>query len=352
MAHLREHIFLQRFKNNHSLRDKRRAVTLLVLQAALLLVLVITILLLTFMRGGDRSIFYIPLMSILIVILAGSILLNFIGKYAIAAWMTAISMIIAPWISILLDPAVRQGDLVPILYVGLSVQLCSVLLSERANIIIAVVEMAAVITVLQTRSHTTGLNWPSLFAFILFTSIVAISYGYVNRKQLEQIHDLSIRDSLTGLFNRRYMEETLDREIDRALRTERNLAVVMADVDHFKSINDTYGHVAGDMVLVHIANFFIQNTRSSDVACRYGGDEFILIMPECSKEEATTRAESIRLMISQAAMSFENKVIEGITISFGIAALPLNGGTREELICSADHALYSSKILGRNRVSS
>ena len=119
-------------------------------------------------------------------------------------------------LGMVLDPAVQQGDMVPILYVGLSVQGCAIMLKEKWVVWIAAAEMIGILMILLTRSNTYGVNWISLFAFILGTSAIAVSYGHTNRKQLEQIRDLSIRDSLTGLYNRRYMEETFDREIERA----------------------------------------------------------------------------------------------------------------------------------------
>jgi diguanylate cyclase (GGDEF)-like protein len=136
------------------------------------------------------------------------------------------------------------------------------------------------------------------------------------------LRDLSVRDSLTGLYNRRYMEESFDREIERACRSDRPLAVVMIDVDCFKAINDTYGHVMGDSILVFVAEFFLKSIRGSDIACRYGGDEFMLILPECSYQEAAERAESMRAPISAAEVELLGQKGITFTLSFGIASLP------------------------------
>lgn len=351
MVYFIEQRFLKKFKSKHALRNQRSAVTLLSIQGALIIVLTIFILIMFFTSAVARHRFYIPLICLLFLLLILAICLNVCGRYQVSTWLTVISVTIAPWISILFDPAVGQGDLIPVLYVGLSVQGCSILLKEKWVIWLATAEMLAVLTILRTMANTTDLNWLSLFAFILSTSAIAISNGYTNRKQLEQINNLSIRDSLTGLFNRRYMEETFDREIGRVLRKGQTLAVIMTDVDCFKAINDSYGHVAGDLVLARIAHLLTSNIRSSDVACRYGGDEFILILPECTKREAILRAEAIRNMVSQTTLDHEGKYIKDITLSFGIAELPGNGKSRSELICAADQALYLSKKSGRNRVS-
>jgi len=233
------------------------------------------------------------------------------------------------------------------LFVGLTIQLCAILMNEKAILILAITEMAAVLTIIRARVHITDLNWLSLCAFILFSSAISISYSIVNRKQMQQIHDMSIRDSLTGLFNRRYMEETFDRELARAQRKNQPLAIIMTDVDRFKVVNDTYGHIVGDLVLVKIAGNLASSVRSSDVVCRYGGDEFIIILPDCSREQAINRAELLKSLILQSNMHFGDKVLQGISLSFGIAAFPHNGENRAEIISAADQALYLAKQLGR-----
>lgn len=351
MVSLMDRKIILQIKNNHKLANQRSAMTLLAIQCALLVVLVTFVLILGFTAEEARQQLYLLVISLLFGILSIAVFLNARGKYRISTLITVASVIATPWISILFDPFVQMGDLVPILYVGLSVQGCAIILKEKWVIWISIAEMIGVLTILQAMSKTLGFNWLSLFAFIVATSAIAVSYGHTNRKQLEQIHDLSIRDSLTGLYNRRYMEETFDREIDRAIRKGRKLAVIMTDVDLFKTINDSHGHVVGDMVLTHIAQLFSNNTRSSDIICRYGGDEFILILPECSKQEAILRAESIRMLIAQSTLEFDGKSIHNITLSFGISELPENGQNRIDLICAADKALYLSKQSGRNRIN-
>lgn len=302
---------LDRLKSKHTLKNQRNAMSLLAVQGALFVVLLFFLLLLFVLPYDERHQFYIPIIAVDLFLLVGAIALNLRGKYEVAVYITVASVIISPWVSILFDPAVRQGDLIPILYVGLSVQGCAVLLREKWVIWIAIAEMLGVLTTLPSMARSANLNWLSLFAFILCTSAIAVSYGYTNRKQLEQIHNLSIRDSLTGLFNRRYMEETFDREIERIKRSGQALSVIMTDVDHFKAINDRYGHVIGDQVLTHVAQILLRKMRSSDIVCRYGGDEFILILPECSKQEAIARAEEIRELVAQSALELEGKSIGG-----------------------------------------
>lgn len=351
MVSLMDRKLIIKIKSKHKLANQRSAMTLLAIQGALLVILLTFVLILLFTAAEARHQFYLPVICFLLAILLSAVFLNASGRYRISTLITVVSVIVTPWISILFDPLVQKGDLVPILYVGLSVQGCAILLKEKWVIWISIAEMIGILTILQSMSKTLGFNWLSLFAFIVATSAIAVTYGHTNRKQLEQIHDLSIRDSLTGLYNRRYMEETFDREIERAIRKGRKLAVIMTDVDLFKTINDSYGHVVGDMVLTHVAQLFASNTRSSDIISRYGGDEFILILPECSKQEAILKAESIRMLIAQSTLEFDGKCIDNITLSFGISELPENGQNRIDLICTADKALYLSKQLGRNRIN-
>lgn len=177
-----------------------------------------------------------------------------------------------------------------------------------------------------------------------------LSLSLSNLKLRETLHAQSVRDPLTGLFNRRYMEETLDREIHSAIRTNLPIGMVMLDIDHFKNLNDTYGHEAGDMVLVEIANIIRKNIRVSDVACRYGGEEFILILPNADMEIARQRAERMRADVESCNLVYHRQNMGSITVSFGIAGFPEHAQTAESLLKKADEALYLAKKLGRNRV--
>lgn len=356
--------FLDKFKEKHPISIQRKAIILLVLQLVMILLLFGTMILVCLVDTGSRCAFYMTLLLGLAFLLGLSAFYNKHGKYMIAAWITTICMIAGPWISILLDPNILNGDVIPFVYVGLSIQLCAILLSERATLFLSAIQLLGVLAAFLLSPKLASINWPSLFAFIVFTAAIGISTGYTNRKQLEQIdqqhqtllnneaqlRELSLRDSLTGLYNRRYMEESFDREIERIRRGNGQLAVIMTDVDRFKAINDTYGHVMGDAVLAFIANYFLKNTRSSDIVCRYGGDEFILILPDCSREEATERAEFMRSSISASEVKLQGKKVSPLTLSFGIAVLPADGATRQTLIASADAALYAAKQAGRNRV--
>ncbi len=172
-----------------------------------------------------------------------------------------------------------------------------------------------------------------------------------NLKLRETLKHESIHDPLTGLFNRRYMEESLKRELHRARRQQQSLGVIMIDIDHFKQFNDTFGHEAGDTVLRELGRFLLSHIRHSDIACRYGGEELLLILPDASLEDTRQRAEQLREGVKQLRVQYHRQTLGSITISLGVACFPQQGMTGEAVIQAADQALYQAKKLGRDRVA-
>jgi diguanylate cyclase (GGDEF)-like protein len=169
-------------------------------------------------------------------------------------------------------------------------------------------------------------------------------------KLQETLRIQSIRDPLTGLFNRRYMEESLEREIHRAVRKKSHLGIIMIDIDNFKQFNDTYGHSAGDAMLREFGQFLNESIRGEDIACRYGGEEFALILPDTSLEVVLKRTEQIRVGVKRLNVNYMGQTIGTITISSGIAVFPDNGPTGDAIIRAADAGLYRAKAEGRDRI--
>jgi diguanylate cyclase (GGDEF)-like protein/PAS domain S-box-containing protein len=177
-----------------------------------------------------------------------------------------------------------------------------------------------------------------------------ISLALANLRLRENLRQQAIRDGLTGLFNRRYLEETLEREIRRATRKKAPLGIIMMDLDHFKPFNDTYGHEAGDNLLRAMGEFLRAQVRQEDVACRYGGEEFVLIMPEASLEVVRARAEEIREKMPQLPVTNRGQLLDSLTVSLGVAMFAEHGTTGEDVLRAADDAMYRAKAAGRNRV--
>ena len=165
-----------------------------------------------------------------------------------------------------------------------------------------------------------------------------------------KLESQSIRDGLTSLFNRHFMEIALERELHRAARRQVTLAVMMLDVDHFKVFNDTFGHEAGDEVLRAVAQCFQQFVRSEDIVCRYGGEEFVIILPEISEELALERANTIRQNVNNLRLKFAGKTLRPVTISIGLAMYPDPARGASDLLRMADRALYDAKHAGRDRI--
>jgi diguanylate cyclase (GGDEF)-like protein len=168
---------------------------------------------------------------------------------------------------------------------------------------------------------------------------------------LRKVYEAAILDGLTGVFNRKHLEERIAAELAFSLRHGAPLAVVIVDVDHFKKVNDTYGHLAGDAVLKAVASLLAKSLRPEDVLARYGGEEFVVLARATSTEQAAELAERLRSAIESTAVTFEDKLIR-VTASSGVASLsePTIAKEREALLAAADGRLYRAKSSGRNRV--
>ena len=168
---------------------------------------------------------------------------------------------------------------------------------------------------------------------------------------LQHLENESIRDGLTNLFNRRFMEISLDRELRLASRKMSALSLLMLDIDHFKLFNDTFGHEAGDEVLRGVGEILSEMVRSEDIACRYGGEEFLVILPATEAETALLRAEDIRRRVGSMGLASQGKTLKDVTVSIGVSTFPQAGKTVADLVGAADRALYAAKISGRDRVN-
>lgn len=177
-----------------------------------------------------------------------------------------------------------------------------------------------------------------------------LSLSISNLRLGETLRTQAIRDPLTGLFNRRYMEETLQREIHRATRNQKQVSIVMADIDHFKAFNDLHGHAAGDVVLTGLAAFLRSQMRVFDIPCRYGGEEFTLVFIESSLEDTIIRCNELREQLKELKFRYAGQEVGPVSLSLGVSVYPANGPKVEDLLRAADAALYQAKQTGRDRV--
>ena len=189
-----------------------------------------------------------------------------------------------------------------------------------------------------------------LLQTLAVTVVDHISLALANIRLRETLRHQVVHDVLTGLYNRRYLEETLEREIYRGRRKGAPLGLIMLDLDYFKHFNDTYGHEAGDNLLRTLGKFLAERVRREDVACRYGGEEFVLILAEASQKIVQQRAEEIRREFSKLQVMHRGQMLENVTVSLGVAMFPDHGATGRDVLRAADDAMYRAKAQGRNRV--
>jgi diguanylate cyclase (GGDEF)-like protein/PAS domain S-box-containing protein len=183
---------------------------------------------------------------------------------------------------------------------------------------------------------------------ISVASQIALSLASLQLR--ETLREQSIRDPLTRLFNRRFLEESLERELQLASRKKQSIAVLFLDLDHFKRFNDTFGHHAGDMVLQSLADLFRSFFRTTDICCRYGGEEFAIVLPESSSQDAVIRADALRSEVKNLRLQYKEESLGPLALSAGVAAFPEHGSSSKELLRIADQCLYEAKARGRDNV--
>jgi len=302
---------------------------------------------------------YAILIGALIVCLILAYGLNCAGHYHGSAILFVGCAAVTPWVSLLFDTSIQEGDFVPLTYLTFSILLSSILLATLTTLILALVQFTGIALFLALSPATVAFNWFSFLAFVFLTSAFSILANSIIQRNItrldeqarqlalneKHLQDLSTRDYLTSLFNRRYLEETLQREIQRATRDGLPLGILILDVDQFKCINDTQGHAAGDQVLQGLGKLLASHIRQSDIACRYGGDEFVLMLPNTRRATVQQRAEQLRGEVQAL-----EHLPAAITISMGGALYPDHGPVAEGLLKSADSALYQAKGEGGNRV--
>lgn len=218
-----------------------------------------------------------------------------------------------------------------------------------SSLCVPIVAQGNVLGILHLENHSEhGINEAQVGLASNLASQIALALASI--KLRDTLRNLSVRDPLTGLFNRRYMEESLQREISNAERKNRSLGLAMIDLDHFKRFNDTFGHDAGDFLMREVSKLFMQNSRGGDIACRFGGEEFVMIYPEANAEIVMNLAEKLRQDIYALQLQHFGHALGQVTASFGLAFYPEDGDTTETLLRAADIALYAAKAAGRNRI--
>lgn len=280
--------------------------------------------------------------------------------YLLAAGLVVVTILSGTFLAMAIDPENRQLSS----FLVLGGLIGSLFFSARSTALIFLIAFLwLLVRPILTPNVPIANNDNTLLFVMMAGGLVAMATAARQRylKQIDRqtqqliesearLRELAVRDPLTGLFNRRYLEESLALEIIRAARKEYTIGIIMADIDHFKQFNDTHGHAAGDAVLVQIAELLRTYVRLSDVICRYGGEEFIIILPEASREITLMRAELICEGAEKLHLQYEGQTLKTVTLSLGIAVFPDHGSSMDVLLVAADTALYRAKRGGRNRV--
>lgn len=316
-----------------------------------LLAISLVLVLLVNERGSSHRIAYGGLISALLIICGTGYVFLLAGKYLFAAICTIVVGIAGPWGSLLLDPRVGLQDLFPLVYVTVPVLLASTFLPLVPTVVLAIVQLVILVFVALQSPAFHHMNWASLFAYVTIVSVIGITMNHLNNIAMKQLQESAIHDYLTGLFNRRYFEQTLDHKISRGNRTTRTIGLITFDIDRFKQYNDTYGHAAGDEVLKAIGNLLFERLELTTIACRLGGDEFAIIIPGAGEDETCNIARELGTAIKTLPVIHRNQNLETVTISQGVAIFPRDGTHTAELLSHADVALLRSKQDGRDRVT-
>lgn len=342
---------------------------LLYFQIALAAFLLITLAVIALLTPAAKRAFYLIMAGSLLCLLVGAIHLNLTGHHKPSLYFTALLMFIGPWLSILYELTLNSNDIMPMVYIIIPIQITAMFIQVRAVFWLSLVQFLGLTALLVINRGQYAGNWPSLLCFVLVASMLGIIASYVVRKQYElvarsrndlalserKLRDISIRDPLTGLFNRRFMDEEFALLLDRP---DQVFSLMMVDVDHFKGFNDHFGHSCGDEIIREVARILSSAIRKNDIACRYGGDEFLLFLVDCSLCCALAKAEAIKQQIESiswkpdAYSSMAGERQERLTASIGVAQCPTNGQDRNALLKAADDALYRAKQGGRNRIVS
>jgi len=292
---------------------------------------------------------YVILLLVLAVLLLASMAVLKKGWYLASALLTVFVTFLGTWGSFLINSHMLFFDFFPLVYVTGSIMISSLFLPLAATFAIIAVHILLLVIVVLTNPVLQTQNWPSFFIFILFVSLFSTIANQLIKTQLVQLRESSIRDHLTGLFNRRYFEETLKNKLKRELSAESSLGIIILDVDHFKHFNDTFGHDAGDAVLIELANLMLRHFDITVSVCRYGGDEFAILLSKTQKEELLLLSESLVKKVRSLSVMHKNKPLGTMTISCG-CTLYNRAESLEQFIKRADQALYHAKEQGRDQV--
>jgi diguanylate cyclase (GGDEF)-like protein len=289
---------------------------------------------------------------------------NRMGHLRVASWLTVAAVLLGTWGTVFVDPAGLVNNSLPLIFPVIAILVAALLLSTLASLILAAADLLALGLIAVLDPALIALPWVWILVLVFLLSAAGVLANLVMRKDRDQLErqgrqlieseallqEQSVRDPLTGLFTRRYLEETLERELRRSERDHLPLGVIMLDLDHFKEFNEANGRAAGDAVLLQIGLLLRAHIRSADFACRYGGEAFMVILPEAPREVTRQRAELLLDNARRVHAQHDGKTLGGVTISLGVVFYPDHGTTRVTILRSVGDALFRAKREGGDRL--
>ena len=273
-------------------------------------------------------------------------------NYRLSSLLTVGLSLIGCWGAIYIDARLGLTEFFPLIYVTITVLLSSVLLSLPFTIFIAFTQFVTLLALVFRSPALMAYNWPSFISYVLIISVIGIVANYISSYQLKLFKESSIRDHLTGLLNRRYFDVTLEDKVQRGGSRGYTYGIMMMDIDNFKGYNDKYSHASGDMILQRVAEFLTDTLERHAIICRYGGDEFAIIIPDTNQPELFSIAQHLITEVKKVDITDICKTRELLSISIGLALFPENGDSADALMAHADRNLMMAKELGKDRVIS
>jgi diguanylate cyclase (GGDEF)-like protein len=348
------------WQNREQSEPIARDTLLLQMQVALIPLLSFTVILFALLGGGALSGFCLYTALAAFAALSLCVWLNLKGRYMASLLVTLAVVFAATWLYALYGLLVAQGSPWLLLYLAVPLLILSQFAPLRVTLPVTAAHLLGMGGLMWAAGGAGSDKW-IIWAFCVMLSALCILINHQGRQQSERalssinmseaaertLRDVSMHDPLTGLYNRRHLEESL-RGYTRA--PAQPFTILMVDLDHFKSINDLYGHIAGDTVLQQVAGILSVNHRPTDIACRYGGDEFIVILINCALRDGIRKAEVIKTQIAALTPTDREERRIQVTASIGVAHFPENGGDRDTILKIVDQMMYMAKQEGRNRV--
>lgn len=293
---------------------------------------------------------YYFLLSLLLATSGFAFIANLKGMHTFSAYLTMAISLFATWGAVFFEYAVGTLDFFPLVTVSVNVVFASLLFPISFTIMLSIVQLLSLQYILITTEALSRYSWGSFLSYILVISVLSIITSYINRLHIIQIKENSIRDYLTGLYNRGYFEERLQRKVDTDRHKRESFGIILIDVDNFKMYNDIYGHQPGDKLLQIISTFLLDQVSTQGEVYRYGGDEFVVILHDATSEYLHGLAEGMIEGITEVDFTTYGLDFTKATLSMGLSLYPIHGSTKKELMHYADKNLLLSKEMGKNQI--